>query len=526
MRMAKQNKGEAPTGVRNVSLSALDSIIQGGDTQVIFDLLISNARQLAATGQGQQLIKMAPYMGDESESGLAIRRGFVMLGHLVDLDFDTAEALANQLRLEEVKNPVYDFLEKITNYVYAASAFARGDLSRTLEAIDGALNSPKITSDLGDADKINLIRLRSSVLLLQSDDSGLQKQLDIATKIADESNEGDYGVHLMAIRAMLFHEKGDFLKAAEMAKSVITTSEVYGYTGVTSAMDCKFILARCYIGFGKLEEGIELLEELKIEADKSKIYTWYVSAESMILRILTELTRIREALDRTAKLRDYISRFLNKYDLDWMVDVGELYIRYRLNDLTRAKEIAARAPKIYYVNQIIQAMEAVKGKEIPKEEVLKLSDETPRKKLWKYLFLAEFPATKDFSPLECMKVALEIGEKTGARDIFIRQGNHHHNLIFQLAKDEPSIFLEELSRDCLKRVKLRNQSQLEGEESLTSRELQVLKQLATGKAINQIGKELHVSQNTMKTHLRNIYRKLKVDGRKSAVAKAQAGFLI
>ena len=524
--MSKEKKGDAPSGVKDVSLSALDALIQGGDTQLIFELLISNARQLAATGQGQQLIKMAPYMGDESESGLAIRRGFVMLGHLVDLDFATAEALANQLLQEEKKNPVFDFLQKITSYVYAASAFARGDLATTLSSIDAALNAPKITSDLGDADKINLIRLRSSVLMLQSDDSALQNQLELATRIADESNEGDYGIHLMAIKAMVFHEQGEFLKASEMSKSVITSSEVYGYTGITSAMDCKYVLARCYIAYGRLEEGIELLEELKIEAEKSKIYAWYVTAESMILRILTELTRTREALDRSVNLRNYISKFPVKYDLDWMADVGELYIRYRLNDLSRAKEIAARTPKIYYVQQIIQAMEAEKGKEFLREEVLKLSEETPRKKLWKYLYLSEFPATKDFSPIECMKVALDISEQTGARDIFMRQGNHHHNLIFQIARDEPSVFLEELSRDCLKRVKLRNQSQLESEESLTSRELQVLKQLATGKAINLIGKELHISQNTMKTHLRNIYRKLQVDGRKSAVTKGQENFLI
>ena len=524
--MSKEKKGDAPSGVKDVSLSALDALIQGGDTQLIFELLISNARQLAATGQGQHLIKMAPYMGDESESGLAIRRGFVMLGHLVDLDFATAEALANQLLQEEKKNPVFDFLQKITSYVYAASAFARGDLATTLSSIDAALNAPKITSDLGDADKINLIRLRSSVLMLQSDDSALQNQLELATRIADESNEGDYGIHLMAIKAMEFHEQGEFLKASEMSKSVITSSEVYGYTGITSAMDCKYVLARCNIAYGKLEKGIELLEELKIEAEKSKIYTWYVTAESMILRILTELTRTREALDRSVNLRNYISKFPVKYDLDWMADVGELYIRYRLNDLSRAKEIAARTPKIYYVQQIIQAMEAEKGKEFLREEVLKLSEETPRKKLWKYLYLSEFPATKDFSPIECMKVALDISERTGARDIFMRQGNHHHNLIFQIARDEPSVFLEELSRDCLKRVKLRNQSQLESEESLTSRELQVLKQLATGKAINLIGKELHISQNTMKTHLRNIYRKLQVDGRKSAVTKGQENFLI
>lgn len=524
--MGKDKKGDASGGVKDISLSALDALIQGGDTQLIFELLISNARQLAATGQGQQLIKMAPYMGDESESGLAIRRGFVMLGHLVDLDFATAEALANQLMIEENKNPVFDFLEKITSYVYAASAFARGDLTATLVSVDSALNAPKITSDLGDADKINLIRLRSSVLMLQTEDSILQDQLNIATKIADESNEGDYGIHLMAIKAMFHHENGEFIKAAEMAKSVITSSEVYGYTGITSAMDCKYVLASCSVAFGKLEEGIELLEELKIEAEKSNIYTWYVSAESMILRCLTELARIREALDRSVTLRTYLTKFSKRYDLDWISDVGELYIRYRMNDLNKVKEIANRARKTYYVNQLVEATEASRGRDFSKEEVLKLGEDSSRKKLWKYLFLSEFPVTKDFSPIECMKVALEIGERTGSRDIFIRQGNHHHNLIFQIAREEPSMFLEELSRDCLKRVKLRNQSQLEGNETLTSREIQVLKQLATGKAINQIGKELHISQNTMKTHLRNIYRKLQVDGRKSAVIKGQDSFLI
>ena len=524
--MRNSKKGDEPTGVRDVSTGALEALMKGGDPQVIFDLLISNARQLAATGQGQQLIKMAPYMGDESESGLAIRRGFVMLGHLVDLNFEIAEALANQLYIEEKNCPVFDFIEKITNYAFAASSFARGDLKSTLTHIDGALNAPLITSDLGDADKVNLIRLRCGVLMLQSDESEIQRQLDIATKITDESNEGDFGIHLMAIKALLFHEQGEFLKAAEMAKAVITSSEVYGYTGITSAMDCKYILARCYFAFGKLEESIELLQELKIEAEKSKIYTWYVSAESMIIRILSELTRTREALDLIIGLRNYIAKFPVKYDLDWMVDIGELYVRFRVNDLTRAKEIAERAPKIYYVKQIIEAMDTTKGKEISKEEVLQFSEDTPRKKLWKYLHLSEFPATKGFSPLECMKTALEIGEKTGARDIFIRQGSIHHNLIFQLGREEPSNFLEELSRDCLKRVNLRNHSQSNNQAALTSRELQVLKHLATGIAINQIGKELHISQNTMKTHLRNIYQKMQVDGRKSAVIKGQESFLI
>jgi ATP/maltotriose-dependent transcriptional regulator MalT len=63
-------------------------------------------------------------------------------------------------------------------------------------------------------------------------------------------------------------------------------------------------------------------------------------------------------------------------------------------------------------------------------------------------------------------------------------------------------------------------------EPLTKREIDVLRSLASGKPITAIGKSLHISHNTMKTHLRNIYRKLQASGRDQAVEKAEALFII
>ncbi len=529
MAMAKRiktMKSDAPSGVRDVSESALAEILQSGDTSVIFELLISNARQLAATGKGTQLIKLAPFMGDESESGLAIRKGFTMLGHVVNLEFDVAEAMAHELLIEEKNNPVFDFLEKITNYVFAICNFARGNLVDAKLNIHSALSSPLITSDLGDTDKINLYRMLCAICMVESDEAGLLENYQAAKKIAENSQEGDFGVHLMAIKSMVLHEEGQFSKAFDLVKNVIANSDIHGYTGINSALDCKYILARCYIAFGKPEAGIEILEEIKEYASNFKIFTWYVAAEGLIIRSLIELCQTREALNKIIELREFLSKFPKQYDLAWLTDVAELFVRYRLNDYHRAKEIATRTRQTYYVKQVIQAVEATKGKEVALEEVMALDESTPRKKIWKYMYLSEFPATKNFAPKEYMRKALVLGEETGARDIFIRQSNYHHNLIHEIASEEKSYFLEELSRDCIKRVNLKKQSQVVNNESLTSREIQVLKHLATGKSINQIGKELHISQNTMKTHLRNIYRKLEVDGRKSAVVKASDNFLI
>jgi DNA-binding NarL/FixJ family response regulator len=54
---------------------------------------------------------------------------------------------------------------------------------------------------------------------------------------------------------------------------------------------------------------------------------------------------------------------------------------------------------------------------------------------------------------------------------------------------------------------------------LTSREQSVLDSLARGLAYKQIGDELGISINTIRTHLRHIYEKLHVQSRTEAVAK-------
>lgn len=53
---------------------------------------------------------------------------------------------------------------------------------------------------------------------------------------------------------------------------------------------------------------------------------------------------------------------------------------------------------------------------------------------------------------------------------------------------------------------------------LTERELQVLQGMAAGMSNAQIGKELYLSEDTIKTHARRLFRKLEVADRAHAVA--------
>lgn len=56
---------------------------------------------------------------------------------------------------------------------------------------------------------------------------------------------------------------------------------------------------------------------------------------------------------------------------------------------------------------------------------------------------------------------------------------------------------------------------------ITSREHAVLEQLAEGQTNKQIAARLHVSPNTVKTHIARLYEKLEVSQRVQAVQKAK-----
>ena len=69
-------------------------------------------------------------------------------------------------------------------------------------------------------------------------------------------------------------------------------------------------------------------------------------------------------------------------------------------------------------------------------------------------------------------------------------------------------------------ARLMSRMRAPAEESLSAREIEVLQLVARGNSNKEVGKALHISTATVKTHLIHIYNKLGVDDRTAAVTTA------
>lgn len=119
-----------------------------------------------------------------------------------------------------------------------------------------------------------------------------------------------------------------------------------------------------------------------------------------------------------------------------------------------------------------------------------------------------------------LQQALTLAEPEGYIRLFLDEGPPMMTLLQAAAKQDmaPSYVLQLLGAFRDVQVKVPVTQGLA--EPLSDRELDVLKLLRTELSGPEIARELMVSLNTMRTHTKNIYSKLGVNNRRSAVKRA------
>jgi LuxR family maltose regulon positive regulatory protein len=127
--------------------------------------------------------------------------------------------------------------------------------------------------------------------------------------------------------------------------------------------------------------------------------------------------------------------------------------------------------------------------------------------------------------------AVKAGEKEGYIRVFIDHGQSLRPLLREIYSREIAVeYVMKLLSEINKKPEGGKQDLHESPqhliEPLSERELQVLRLLQSAMTSEEISRELFVSVNTARSHIRNIYSKLAVHGRIEAIQKAKEQKLI
>jgi ATP/maltotriose-dependent transcriptional regulator MalT len=504
---------------------ALEHIYKSGDKEKFQVYLDTTIRHMAVIGRGDQLLKWAEYSGDSTPRGEMMKRTIKVVGHLVNLEFARAEALATELEIISEQSKELEFLTQLTSMAFAHIYFARGEFTRSLAMIDRALMTDSPYESIENTDRIALLRLKAGIHFLYDQPEEINQCLKRAKSFLNSGNVINAPYYITCITSMSLWCEGRFFEAAEHATIAINQASIAGYASISAPHDAYLVLARCQLELSQLDKAVETSTVLFEKSSESNIWPWALMAEGTRARINITKGQIPQMMEIVKQQRERLATLKSPHELSWLIDITEVFLRFVLDDWERAEELLRRMPRIEMVRQIdLNAKFQSDPKKIP-ALVEAFPENTPREKVNKFLYQATINVESENIALGYLNKALEVGAEVGYHEYFVRQ-HRLYPIMVKAAAAQPTVFRESVVHEMTERIQAMNSDTGALEEKLTSRELEILKHLTTGIPLSAIAKQLHISQNTMKTHLRNVYRKLGVDGRHSAVEKAKKLLII
>ena len=514
--------------LRDQANMAVSSAIKSGDSDYLRQMFKPTLRKLINRGEGRNILYWCNYLPLDNDRNRLFAQLVKIMGNLVSFEFDRATQFVEELRFAYKDSQLTAFLERINAITLAHIAFCRGRLAEFDSHMKTILTAPASTPELESTDRLGVARLLAARSFIFEDAVTLNKiEIEVHEIVGNSKLPEDLFIW-QTIRAMKLFSEGEYIQAfdaASLSEEIGQRNEFSGIIGYTEAI---YIKARCHLEFCETEKAKNELDKLAKYAREWQQWPWLFMAESYLARILMMSGKVEQAFAVVRDHRKLASEFKGEDGFSLIIDINELFLRFWVKDYERSSQILNRLPKdLIFTHQYRQALTAVSKNETKKKSIPEiLQSDSAREVIWKSLVACEAKIEQESLAMDSLKVGLDVGARVGAMETFLRQDSTILELIIRSASKRPTVYLEELARAAAQRMNAKNNRNTALAEPLTKREIDVLRSLASGKPITAIGKNLHISHNTMKTHLRNIYRKLQASGRDQAVEKAQSLFII
>ncbi len=406
----------------------------------------------------------------------------------------------------------------------AMRAFQHGVTGRVDQAIEEALTARAIQERAGLTDEWNpavpliLIRVYNCV----GDFTAVEREA-AAALASPAAAEPVRLVMVPGARALAWFGAGRLAEAAEAAEAADKQALRLGFDGHFFSVDHLRTLAGLALERRDLDAAERLTERvLSVTEQRRPLFEFLALLDRAA--IWAARGHVREALATVEVARSVLDRAPRA--LLARADETEALIRLSFGDLYSTAELAARLPPAR--RAVLLARSALaSGDHATAQQHLRSSahgDLTPREELVRQLLLAATAIERD-DPAAAGIVGgvLHAARRQGFLNTVVTTAPQVTSyLIMHSPQLQQDPFTEQLTSAALE-VRAALQPALQTghvlAEPLTAAERRVLELLPTSTYL-QMAATLYVSRNTVKTHLRSIYRKLGVASRSEAIERA------
>lgn len=346
-------------------------------------------------------------------------------------------------------------------------------------------------------------------------------------------------------------ETGKLTSAEEMIKKIMKFADGYGVIKSNVFSNAIIGLGRIYferndLGNAKiyLEQGIELAESKEYMDRLLLGYFAYIP-------YLISIRDFRTANEKIKRLRNLSQEFNKPENVENAINSLDAKIALA----ERNDEKVKKYKRLFTTTRIKYSSYSIQSKYIQSNIFLYLNDfesaiallekeipiETENNRIYVVIKLlvtltqAYYHNGNLNKAISTLKKGLELAEPERYVRSFISEGAIIKELIQNIldsnnrTNDEESIqseYLKQLLEEFEWERKRVEQIQMvveekQGKTILTSRELEVIKNLSLGLSYSEMSEKMFISENTLKSHIKHIYTKLETNNRTSAVLKAK-----
>ena len=502
-------------------LQALLLLDRIDDSQRVLAIASQNLLDIMFTANRQLFYRcvesLERHMQVDRASSLYFRAGFeAVVGNR-----DAATVLTAQLRNELLAPEQHEVSEAELVLLKSRLALLEGRLSYVIELGTGllALDANKRSSSVAHA--VTILRAAATAAFLMENYEVMVLMLTAAQETPGPMPELVTNISLPAMGAMVALGEGRLRDAVELSLVALDNAHKRKISGMFFPFEAVYCLADAYREYGDLKRAEELIVRYLPLAQEHQQTHWLVALHSKLALIASSRGEIAQGLGYIRTARDLVSDSKFGEDISRVIDEHELLIRVALVDNERIAELLYRMPPTKTTVAFTLSYQA--QREPSKAEFLlaTLAANNPREQLLKELISAQIFGDQPHRARGHLEKAIDIALKNGFKAIFTLQAARTQNYLLEIAAKQPTVYMEQLATAIRDRMSKGDSGTSSSGVGLTKRELDILRRLSTGLPITQIAASLHISQNTIKTHLKNLYRKMAVDSREAAVNRGR-----